>query len=267
MTVQQQVVFISGGGSGIGLCLALHFCQKGARVAVFDLHISDGVRDQLSALADPAALSLHEVDLREAEALETAARAAVDALAPPTLAVNSAGIQLAAPFLELSAEQFSRVLDINLLGSRNFAVATLPHMQRGAKLALVASLAGLVSNYNYTAYNASKFGVVGLAGALRMECLPRGIDVAVICPPEVDTPMVEEEQKTMDPITRELKQIAGTLDLETACREIIAGLEGQKFLIIPGARARIVARLSRWLPGLTRRKSDRLIMKMSGLQG
>lgn len=260
---RSRVVFISGGGSGIGLFLAKHYAEQGARVAIFDLRITDAVRDEVNVVAGDSAPAFHEIDVREAEALEAAAAAAAAALGPPTLAINSAGIQLAAPFDELSAEQFSRVLDINLMGSRNFAAAVLPHMQPGAKLALVASLAGLLPNYSYAAYNASKFGVVGLAGALRMEYLPRGIDVAVVCPPEVETPMVEEELKTMHAITRELKQVAGTLDLETACGEILAGLETDEFLIIPGARARMLARLNRWIPGLLRRKTDKLIMKMS----
>jgi len=63
-------------------------------------------------------------------------------------------------------------VDINLKGSRNFAAAVLPHMASGSRLVLLASLAGLVGNYAYAAYNASKFGVVGLASALRIEYKP-----------------------------------------------------------------------------------------------
>jgi NAD(P)-dependent dehydrogenase (short-subunit alcohol dehydrogenase family) len=261
---RQRVVFISGGGSGIGLFLAKHFAAGGSGVAIFDLALSDAVRDDLGALANSAALSLHQVDVRDANTLEAAAGEAAAALGSPTLAINCAGVQGAAPFLELSTEQFSRVLDTNLLGSRNFAAAVLPHMGRGAKLALVASLAGLVPTYGYAAYNASKFGVVGLAGALRMDCLPMGIDVTVVCPPEVATPMVEEELKTIHPVTRELKQVAGSLDLESAGREILAGLESDDFFVIPGFRARMIARLGRWFPGILRRTSDRIILRMCG---
>jgi short-subunit dehydrogenase len=165
--------------------------------------------------------------------------------------------------LDLSAEDFTRVVNINLIGSRNFAAAVLPHMKSGSRLAFVASLAGLISNYSYAAYNASKFGVVGLAGAIRMDCVARGIEVSVICPPEVKTPMVEEELKTMDPITNELKQVAGTLELDTACDEILAGLQKGDFYIIPGFRARMVWRLNRWFPGLLRRKTEKIILGMS----
>ena len=78
------------------------------------------------------------------------------------------------------------------------------------------------------------------------------------------TPVVEEELKTMDPITYELKQVAGTLDLDTACKEIFAGLEKGDFYIIPGFRARMVWRLNRWFPGLLRRKTDKIILRARG---
>jgi hypothetical protein len=75
--------------------------------------------------------------------------------------------------------------------------------------------------------------------------------------------MVEEELKTMDPITNELKQVAGTLELDTACDEILAGLQKGDFYIIPGIRARMVWRLNRWFPGLLRRKTEKIILGMS----
>jgi 3-dehydrosphinganine reductase len=253
VTDPARTVFISGGGSGIGASLARHYAGRGHAVAVFDLAISKSIRRELTGTAGSPACCFHEVDIRDSAGLAEAVGSAVAAVGAPRLAVNCAGVQDAGCFLDLSEERF--------------AAAVLPHMGRGGKLAFVASLAGVVPSYAYTAYSASKFGVVGMAGALRLECLPLGIDVAVVCPPEVDTPMVDEELKTMDPITRELKQAAGTLDLASACREIIAGLEGDDFLIVPGARARMIERLTRWLPGLVRRKSDRVVMKMSAGDG
>ena len=183
-----NTVFISGGGSGIGLFLARVLAARGSRIAIFDLHISEQIRSELGS-ANGAGCSFAEVDICDAQLLEEAVARVISEIGAPDLAVNSAGIQVAKAFLEISADEFARVININLIGSRNFAAAVLPHMHRGGRLALVASLAGLVSNYTYSAYNASKFGVVGLAGALRMDCLPRGIAVSVICPPEVKTPI------------------------------------------------------------------------------
>ena len=260
MAKKWNTIYISGGGSGIGLYFARTFAAMGAKVAIFDLRVSEAVRSDLIALTNADALAFHELDICDDEAVSIAAEKAAAQLGGPDLALNCAGIQVSKPFLELSAADFTRVVNINLIGSRNFAAAVLPHMGRGSRLAFVASLAGLVSNYTYAAYNASKFGVVGLAGAVRMDSIARGIEVSVICPPEVMTPMVEEELKTMDPITFELKQVAGTLDLDTACEEIFAGLEKGDFYIIPGFRARMIWRLNRWFPGLLQKKTDKIIL-------
>ncbi|MCV6627764.1 MAG: SDR family NAD(P)-dependent oxidoreductase, partial [Cellvibrionaceae bacterium] len=180
-----------------------------------------------------------------------------------SLAVNSAGVQLAKEFLSYSSDEFSWVVNVNLIGSRNFAAAVLPLMATGGRLALVASLAGLLTSYSYAAYNASKHGVVGLAGALRMDCIPLGVEVSVICPPEVETPMVEEERKTMHPIAKQQKEVAGSLSLEQAGEEILSALGRGKYMIIPGFRARWVWRISRWLPNTMATISSAMVRKFS----
>jgi 3-dehydrosphinganine reductase len=263
MAKKWDTIYISGGGSGIGLYFARKFASVGAKVAIFDLRIIDEVRNELVQLSGADALAFHELDICDDRAVTAAAEESAEKLGGTDLALNCAGIQISKPFLELSADEFTRVVNINLIGSRNFAAAVLPHMGSGSRLAFVASLAGLISNYSYAAYNASKFGVVGLAGAVRMDSIARGIEVSVICPPEVMTPMVEEELKTMNPITFELKQVAGTLDLDTACQEIMAGLEKGDFYIIPGFKARMIWRLNRWFPGLLRNKTDKIILANS----
>ena len=185
---------------------------------------------------------------------------AVQQLSSPDLALHCAGIQLAKPFESLSQEEFERVVSTNLFGSRNFASAVIPSMERGAHLAFVSSLSGLLPSYAYTAYNASKFGVVGLAGALRLECKPRDIAVSVICPGEVDTPMVVKELVTMHPVTRRMKDFVGTLTVNEACDEILASLAKRKPLIIPGRRVRFSYFLARLFPGVTQRISEYMVI-------
>ena len=96
-----------------------------------------------------------------------------------------------------------------------------------------------MSNYGYAAYSSSKFGVVGLASALRIECKTQGIVVSAICPPEVPTPMVDEERRTAPAVTMQTKQFAGTVTLPDLCRQVMHGLERDRFMIVPGSwRAR-----------------------------
>ena len=261
--------FITGGGSGIGLRLAEQLLERGTSLAVFDLALRAEVRQQLGKLAEGtgATCSFHEVDLRDRPGLDRAVAEAIAAVGTPDLAANSAGVQVCKTFEALTGEEFDGVLDVNLGGSRNFAAAVLPHMARGSRLALIASLAGIVANYGYAAYNASKFGVVGLAGALRLEYKPRGIGVSLICPPEVETPMVDAERATGDPISLKLKEFSGTLSLEQACAEILDGLEAGRWMIVPGRRARLTRRLGQILPGLMNAVSDRMVARALKAQG
>jgi 3-dehydrosphinganine reductase len=255
-----RTAYVTGGGSGIGLALAETLAMRGARVAAFDLKFSDDARRRLRK-ACPEAMFL-EVDVRDPAGVAAAVSKAVGQIGRPDVAINSAGVQVALPFLEISSERYDFVVDINLKGSRNFAAAVLPHMQSGGRLALVASIAGIVSNFGYAAYSSSKFGVVGLATALRIECKTREITVSVICPPEVETPMVEEERRTAPAITMQTKQFAGTVTLDDLCTQVMHGLERGRFMIVPGSwRARFTVFLGRTFPRLMASVTDNMIAK------
>lgn len=245
-----KTLYVSGGMSGIGRAMAQEYAVRGADVAIFDLVVDDDVLQALQqAGSNPGQKILaFQASVTDMPQLESAVRQAVDAIGPPDLAVNCAGIQRARPFEELPQEDFERVLEVNVFGSRNFAAAVLPVMRARSRLALVASMAGFAANYSYAAYCASKFAVVGLGRVLRLECKPRGIDVSLICPPEVDTPMVVEESRTMHPVSRKLKDIGGTLSIEEAMRGIFAGLDAGRSVIIPGFKAKLTYLCSRYLP-------------------
>ena len=104
--------------------------------------------------------------------------------------------------------------------------------------------------------------MVGLAEVLRQECRPRGIAVSCVCPPEVETPMVDEERRTELPATRALKNLAGTLELDPAADAILAGIDRREFLIIPSLRARGARNLVRFLPvRLSHAISDRVVAR------
>lgn len=256
-----KTAFITGGASGIGRRFAELLLQEQVQLAVFDRSNDPKAKAELEAWAQSqgGSCTFFRADVSDAAGIESAVRSAVAELGPPGLALNCAGIQDARPFLEQDAESFSRVVSVNLVGSRHFAAAVLPHMAQGSQLALVASLAGLVPSYHYAAYNASKFGVVGLAGALRLECVERGVDVSVICPPEINTPMVEIERKTMTDTGKKLKGTAGTLEVGPACDYMLKQLKRRQYMIIPGFRARGVARFGRLFPRIMRYFSERIV--------
>lgn len=245
-----KTLFVSGGMSGLGRALAGEYLQRGADVAIFDLVIKNDVLEDLAKLRRSGTQKLvaYQASVTDYQALASAVEQAVEAIGTAELAINCAGIQRAQPFEELSREDFELVVQVNMFGSRNFAAALLPAMHSGARLALVSSMAGFAANYSYAAYCGSKFGVIGLGRVLRLECKPRGIDVSLICPPEVDTPMVVEEMKNMHPASRRLKDIGGSLSLDQAMRGILAGLDAGRGVIIPGVKAKLTYFCNRYLP-------------------
>ena len=245
-----MAVVIAGAGSGIGLRLAELLGARGEAIVALDLAFPRVAHEALLAAVGGAKerLAMFEVDIRDGERVRTALTEGVAALGPASLVVNCAGILDAREFTEISEADFRRVIDTNLIGSRNVAAAAVELLGPGGRLVLTASLAGLVTNYGYSSYSASKFGVIALADVLRMELRPRGIAVSVVAPPEVETPMVVEERRSAPGATTRMKLLAGSLSLDPAAEAILAGIDRGEFLIIPSRRAKIVALLSRVLP-------------------
>lgn len=255
-----HTVFISGGSSGLGLEFARLLAAEGANIAIFNRRLAPQVVAELEQLASNSQqrFASYAADVADAASLSAAINAAVAEVGAPALAINSAGIAIAAPFEELAETSFNKVIEVNLIGSRNFAAAVLPHMQAGDHLVLVASIAGLLPNFAYAAYCASKYGTVGLAEVLRLEMKLKGIDVSVCCPAEINTPLVEEERKTLHPVSAAMKDFVGTMEVAPACHSMLKGIAKRQFEIIPGTMPKLSAWLNQHVPAVSRGISDQL---------
>lgn len=258
-----RVAFISGAGSGIGLQIAKALVGEGTSVALFDLRVDENVLAELRGLCRQPQQKVEAfiVDITRAAEVDAAVDAAATKLGAPDFAFNSAGILRTALFTELPAETFELVVRINLIGSRNFAAGVLRYMQRGSHLVLVASLSGVIGGYTQAAYCASKFGVVGLAEVLRLEQKPRGIDVSVVCPGEIATPLLSYEREHGSKVTEALNATAGVLTVEEAVAGILAGLRKREFMITPGLRARLLRGMARKTSALLRWITDQTLAK------
>lgn len=267
---QQQHSIVSGGGSGLGLGLVKRLLRRGGDVTILDLSLSDDVRRQLDEAASGSqAWAYYPVDLTDDAAVVEAVQDAVERFGPPRLAINSAGILINQPFADTRAADFRRVVDVNLSGSFHFAAAVLPYLAAGSRLALIASMAGLTSSYGYSAYGASKFGVVGLATTLRYEYEPLGIGITCVCPPEVRTPMVAQERTpgNASPVALALKDLAGSLEVDAACDRILAGIDAGRWMVIPGVRAKLTTMLARHAPDSFFFVMNRIIRRLLHKQG
>ena len=262
-----KVAFVSGGGSGIGLNLTRALLKDGASVAIFDLKVDDALLNDLHGLSPNARVERYLVDITDPDAVEKSMEEAASTLGAPDFAINCAGILRTAVFTEMSYAMFDQSMKVNLYGSRNFAAGVLKHMQPGGHLALIASLAGMCGSYTHGAYATSKFGVVGLAEVLRTEMKPKGIDVSVVCPGEISTPMLDEERRVGSKVTEIVNEFAGVLPVDVAVQGILDGLRKRTFMITPGFKAKLTRYLARSHTELFRWIVDKKVAKALKLFG
>ena len=199
-TFEGKCVYITGGSSGIGLALANRLALLGAHVLIFArkpdklreaLAEIQNVRRSISQICE--AISLDVVNLDE---VSKTMRKAVSNFGPPDILISNAGVSYAGPFENVPPEEFDKVIQTNLYGTRNVIAELLPFMkERGGSIVIMASFAGFLGIYGYTAYCASKYALVGLAECLRSELKSHNIFITLVCPPEVDTPLVAWEKQ------------------------------------------------------------------------
>jgi NAD(P)-dependent dehydrogenase (short-subunit alcohol dehydrogenase family) len=171
-----RVALVTGAASGIGAATTARFREEGAVVATLDLH---GDVD-------------HAVDVRDEAAVEAAVRAVVAGHGRLDAVVNAAGVAGGGPVHLLPAEEWDRVVDVNLKGTFLVAKHAAGVMvgQRFGSIVNLASIEGLEGTEGGSAYNASKGGVVLLTKNMAIDYGRVGIRVNCICPGFIETPMM-----------------------------------------------------------------------------
>ncbi len=192
-----RAVVVTGASSGIGYDVARAFAKQGAKVALLarrKVHL-DKLAGKIAA-AGGTALAL-ECDVVDRSRVFRAIEQARDAFGGLDILINSAGLLIPNTFEEMAPVDLERMMAVNLYGAVHAMQAAIPIMRAAGhgNIVNIASLAGRRGVSPLGGYSATKFALVGLTDAIRIELFGTGIRVSLVMPGVIDTPMTRDALK------------------------------------------------------------------------
>ena len=217
-----ESIWITGGGTGIGRELALAYARRGARVWISGRRAE--VLDQVVAQAETLQGSIAAVvlDVTDSQACAEAWQQVSKSAGRVDRIILNAGDHREMPAAEFSQETVEHLMNVNFYGVTRLIEQILPDLrQQGGQLAVVASLAGYRGLPLAAAYGASKAALINLTEALRVELEGGPVDLRLINPGFVRTPLTDRNQFEMPSL----------IDADEAAQRIVQGLDGKAFEI------------------------------------
>jgi short-subunit dehydrogenase len=249
-----RVAVVTGASSGIGAATAIACGREGMRVALAARRADLLERVAGAVRAAGGEARAVPTDVRDEAAVRALVDSTVAAWGRLDALVNNAGIGLVAPAAGTTAADYEALMRVNFFGAVHGVVAALPHMHRqgSGHIVNVASVVGKRASPFRAAYAASKFALVGLSEALRMELRGAGIHVTTVCPVGTATGFQAAEGNPAPgggPVQ----------SAEHVARAILRALRRPRAEVHPYLPARLLFLMNDVAPGLV----DRLLMALS----
>jgi NAD(P)-dependent dehydrogenase (short-subunit alcohol dehydrogenase family) len=183
-----RIAVVTGAASGIGYTAARHLAERGARIVGVDLN--ERVRELVAELPGAGHHGI-VTNLTDPAAAGQAITEAVDTVGVPHILINSAGVALLDPAVDVPADRWQLTLDVNLSGTFYMAQAAGRVMIEAGygRIINLASQAAVIGLDQHAAYCASKAAVVGLTHVLSLEWARHGVTVNAVSPTVVETPL------------------------------------------------------------------------------
>ncbi len=223
-SVNSQVVFITGGGHGIGAEVARRLHAKGAKLVLTDLDAAALAERSAELGGDEHVLTV-VADVRDLAAMQAAAAKAVETFGGIDTVIANAGIASYGSVLHVDPEAVKRVLDVNLLGVFHTVRAALPSIiERRGYVLVVSSLAAFTAAPGMAPYDMSKAGNEHLANALRLEVAHLGVAVGSAHMSWIDTALVRDTQKDLPMFREQLAKFPWPLNKTTSVDKLRCGV-------------------------------------------
>ncbi|WP_330254938.1 3-oxoacyl-ACP reductase FabG [Nocardia sp. NBC_00565] len=229
-----RTAIVTGGAAGIGAAISRRLAADGAAVAIFDLD-GDAAKAMAASIEETGGKAIGiPVDVTDRAAIDAGVAEVRTRLGRPSILVNNAGLTIAIPFLELTAETWNSALAINLTGTFDCCQAVLPDMLDAGwgRIVNISSSSVHSGAAGLASYVSAKSGVVGLTKVLALEFSRCGVTVNTIPPGFIETPMTRrtadsgfidlDEQIAKTPVGR----IGQPEDIAAACAFLVSDEAG-----------------------------------------
>lgn len=188
-SIENKTALITGGTKGIGYGIAASMLQENMKVAITG-RTEDGVQKAIGSLREIGRGEVMGIvsDVRNAPSIEQAVDDVLNTWNKLDVLIANAGVGHFGSIIDLTSEQWNETIDINLTGVFNSVKASIPALKDSkGYIFTIASLAGANFFAGGSAYNASKFGLVGFTQAMMLDLRHEGINVSTIMPGSVST--------------------------------------------------------------------------------
>lgn len=267
LNYKNKIAIVTGGASGIGQGIVETLADYGAVVIIADLQEN---------LAEALIAKIHQrkgkakfmpLDVRNAESFQAVIDATKKEFGRVDYLFNNAGICITGAVKDYSLEDWRTIVDINIMGVVNGIQAVYPLMikQGSGHIINTASMSGLTPSPGLAGYSATKHAVIGLSNALRVEAAFEGVNVSVMCPGTIRTPLLENGGvfgKQLSNISKEqsLKnwEKLKPMDIYSFARKSLKAVSKNQAIIIYPSWYRIIWAITKLSP--------RIIMKGSATQ-
>jgi NAD(P)-dependent dehydrogenase (short-subunit alcohol dehydrogenase family) len=235
-----KVALITGGGSGLGAALAKRLTMEGARVIIADIALdrAQRVASELGERAHAVA-----VDVANPAELESVVQKAKSDFGSLDLFFNNAGISIYGEACDLPFSEWNRLLRINLMGviAGSLSAYRIMKEQGSGQIVNIGSASVFTCDPLLAPYVTSKFGVVGLTRVLAIEAEAYNVQVSLVCPGNIRTPMLDEKEPSW---------LTPAIPVDEAARRILQAVSRNKKIIVFPLRWRLIWWVDRLNPSL-----------------
>jgi 3-dehydrosphinganine reductase len=258
-------VFVVGGSAGIGKATAVMLARQGAHVIVAargKARLEETVEAMKAASStDALVLDFVQCDVTDGANVKSVAADVLKRLGGLDVLICNSGFAHTGISVDADDDQYDAMLGVNFLGHVRVIRAFLPHFveQGHGDISLVSSMLGFMGLYGYGAYAASKFAIRGFAEALRQEMALFSVRVTVFYPPTTDTPGLEAENESKDPVVWALEADSGwnkTYSADEVATALLKSVRKGRFENVVGMDSWFIFTMNRHFPTLTRWLAD-----------